>query len=63
MGPTVDTERASWGSMLGLPRALVAILVAGIIVVSAVLLPLPPPLMIGLIVVGLIVGSIVWLVS
>lgn len=47
--------------MLGLPRALVAVLIAAVFVILVLLIPLPPPVMIGLIVVGLIGAGVVWL--
>lgn len=47
--------------MLGLPRALFAVLVAAVVVVVAVFLPLPPPLVVGLVVLGSIAVGLVWL--
>lgn len=49
--------------MLGIPRAILSIVLAVVVVLFAIFLPIPPPLVIGLIVAGLIIAGIVWLIG
>lgn len=50
-------------AVLGIPRAILAIGFAVAVVVVALFLPFPPPVVIGLAIAGLVVAGIVWLVS
>lgn len=44
--------------MLGGLRVIPVLLVVGVVVLAAVFLPLPPPVLIGLVVVGLIAAGL-----
>lgn len=50
-------------SVLGIPRAVLAIGFAILVVVVALFLPLPPPVVIGLGIAAFVIAGIVWLVS
>lgn len=49
--------------MLGGLRAVPVLIVVGLIVLAAVFLPLPPPVLIGLIVVGVVVAVLAALIG
>lgn len=49
--------------MLGGLRVVPIMIVVGLVVLAAVFLPLPPPILIGLIVIGLLVTGLLALLS